>query len=119
MLDSTFSPSAVLDEVLAGDSISLAQGAKLLPATRGKATAPSTLFRWHVRGVKLPDGTTLKLEAVRIAGRLVTSKAALRRFIERQNQPQQPPVPIPEVRTPTERRKAVASAVAACAARGL
>lgn len=46
----------------------------------------ATPHRWATDGVLLPDGRRLKLEAVKLAGRLVTSRAAVFRFIERQNE---------------------------------
>ena len=52
------------------------------PARQGRRTHLSTLLRWIQKGAKAPDGTTLRLEAVRIGGRWMTSRAALQRFAE-------------------------------------
>lgn len=69
-----------------------------------KRTHPSTLTRWATRGVKLAGGTVLKLEAVRINGRLVSSQQALIRFLEAQ-QDGGPKRTVP-TRTPAERKRA-------------
>jgi hypothetical protein len=38
---------------------------------------PSTTFRWVTNGAKGPGGRVVKLEAVRVGGRWITSRAAL------------------------------------------
>jgi hypothetical protein len=43
----------------------------------------STVFRWIVDGVKAYDGSLVRLEAVRLGRKWVTSQAALQRFAER------------------------------------
>jgi hypothetical protein len=59
--------------------ICLAQAAKLLPpGRRGKATHVSTLMRWINPGAR-----GVRLEAVRLGGRWLTSAAALQRFADR------------------------------------
>jgi hypothetical protein len=45
----------------------------------------STALRWHTRGVAGPHGERIKLDCVRIGGRLYTSQAALQRFQDRCN----------------------------------
>src|SRR5690348_1694058 len=78
----------VIDEVLAGDALSLAEAARLVPAFRpGKPTHAATIWRWAARGVRLPYGTVLKLETCRCGGRQMTSRAALGRFIAAQTPP--------------------------------
>ena len=63
--------------------IPLADGAKFVPPARsGKITRFSTLLRWVLKGAKAPDGTLVKLEAVRLGGRWMTSRQALQRFAE-------------------------------------
>jgi hypothetical protein len=44
---------------------------------------PATLARWVTTGVRGPDGTVVRLEAVRLGGRWVTDDAALARFSQR------------------------------------
>src|SRR5262245_37394674 len=64
--------------------ISLAAAARLVPPARsGKQTHLSTLLRWILKGAKAPDGTLVKLEAVRLGGRWMTSRDAMQRFAER------------------------------------
>jgi hypothetical protein len=61
----------------------LAAAARLVPAGRGgKKTHLSTLVRWITQGVRLPDGKVVRLEAVRLGSRWVTSREALQRFAE-------------------------------------
>jgi hypothetical protein len=59
--------------------ISLVQAARLIPPGRnGKATHISTLMRWINPGAR-----GVRLEAVRLGGRWLTSAAALQRFADR------------------------------------
>jgi hypothetical protein len=67
--------TGIMAEVMAGQGIELTDVAKLVPGH------PSTAWRWITAGAAMPDGTRLKLEAVRCGGRWVTTKAALRRFL--------------------------------------
>jgi len=77
----------VIDEILAGDGLSLAQGAKLFPPARvGRPVNPSCLHRWATDGAKGPGGTIVKLEVCRIGCRLSTSRGAIRRFLLAMNQ---------------------------------
>jgi hypothetical protein len=59
----------------------LAQAARRLPSGRSdRPVSPSTVFRWVHDGVKLPDGKIVRLEAIRLGGRWLTSVEALERF---------------------------------------
>ena len=59
--------------------------AELLGSFReGRPTHPRTITRWMLAGIDLPDGRRLKLEHVRAGGRLLSSRAALTRFLEAQ-----------------------------------
>jgi len=98
--DSTlFERLQIIHEVLSGDSLSLAEAARLVPAFRpGKPTHTSTVWRWSAKGVRLHDGTIVKLETCRIGGRQMTSRAALARFIAAQTPPAETdsrPMPVP------------------------
>jgi hypothetical protein len=42
------------------------------------------LWRWITEGVRLPDGSRVRLEAARLGGRWLTSEPALRRFLAAQ-----------------------------------
>jgi hypothetical protein len=113
------SPPDVASEVTAGEGLSLPQAARLLPSYRGgKAVNAATIWRWIVQGIVLPDGSCLRLEAVRLSGRWLTSRPALERFLRAQT-PElaaRPPAP---PRTPVRREKAAARAAAALAAAGI
>ena len=74
----------------------------LTAASRILKRHPSTLARWCIDGLKLPNGTALKLESYRLGGKLSTSRPAILRFIAAQ-QPIDSPAPI---QTPAARRRA-------------
>jgi hypothetical protein len=72
-------------------------------------TCLSTVLRWVLRGSRAPDGSLVRLEAVRLGGKWVTSREALQRFAEKltptfDNKPAEPP------RSPTARARASARA---------
>ena len=89
--------------------IHLNEVAKLVPPSRGgKRTHLSTILRWILQGVKGPCGEVVRLEALRLGGKWVTSKEALQRFCERLtpivNHPDAKTVEAP--RAPAARRRA-------------
>jgi hypothetical protein len=97
---------SVTAEVLAGFGLSMAQAARRVSLGRDdKPTSPSTIFRWSRDGVRLPDGSRLYLEAVRLGGRWLTSGPALERFIARQTPPPEA-ASAPTPRTAQERDRA-------------
>jgi hypothetical protein len=60
--------------------LSLSQAAKLLPSyRRERPVSLSCLLRWVLDGVRTPNGV-IRLEAVRMGGRWITSAEALERF---------------------------------------
>jgi hypothetical protein len=62
-------------------TISLAQAAARLPSNRlDRPVTASCVLRWVLTGVKVPGGGRVKLEAVRLGGRWLTSVEALGRF---------------------------------------
>jgi hypothetical protein len=84
-MNRTTEASQVIDEVLAGDALSLAEAARLVPAYRaGKPTHAATVWRWAAKGIRLRDGQLVRLETCRIGGRQMTSRGALSRFISAQ-----------------------------------
>jgi hypothetical protein len=87
--------------------ISLTEAAKLMPAARnGKRCHPSTIFRWAMKGVR-----GVRLEVLRLGGRLITSREALQRFAEALSADlEQAPRPAP--RSPAKRRRASERAAA-------
>ena len=93
----------IASEIAAGAGIYLAEAAKLFPChRRGRPVSPSCVFRWATSGVRLPDGARARLEHARLAGRLVTTPAAIERFLAAQT----PRLcAAPEPRTPTRRQR--------------
>jgi hypothetical protein len=74
--------ATVLSEIQAGDGLSLSAAGRQFPAHRGDGTVdPSTIFRWVTKGMKAPSGQVVKLEAVRVGSRWLTSRGAVARFV--------------------------------------
>jgi hypothetical protein len=64
----------ITDETL----ISLPEVCRLLPPGRnGARPALGTVLRWILSGSRAPDGTLVKLEAVRVGAKWLTSREAL------------------------------------------
>jgi hypothetical protein len=74
--------SSILDEL----KIRLGVAAReIFPRSRNdRPVSPVTLMRWIVHGVKLPDGSRLRLEGIKCGHAWLTSREAVRRFLERQ-----------------------------------
>lgn len=78
-------PADITDEILAGGGLSLAQAARRFPPYRGdRPVNPSTVFRWITVGIRFADGQRIRLDAVRLGGRWLTSGQALARFMAAQ-----------------------------------
>lgn len=74
--------SQVISEILDGDALTLSAAAKDVPAHRGEGrSTPSRLSRWGKSGYKRADGTVVKLETAKFGAQVLTSKAALKRFL--------------------------------------
>lgn len=92
-----FMPSdQLISELLSGDCLSTGQVARSFPPKRGrgKSVNPSTVYRWATSGAKTRTGRNVRLETALVGGRMMTSKAALERFIRMLNDleegPEQP-----------------------------
>lgn len=72
--------AGVLDEVLAGQALSLAQVARKFPGRSKGNVDPATVYRWSTHGVEC-RGQRVKLETCRVGRRLLTSEPALERFL--------------------------------------
>jgi hypothetical protein len=68
--------------ILQESKVTLYEAAGLLPGSRpGKRVNFSTVWRWVMRGVLAGDGVTrVRLEAVRIGAKWITSHEAISRF---------------------------------------
>jgi hypothetical protein len=85
--------------------LSLSAAARTLPpGRRGRPVSLSCVLRWVLSGVRLADGRVVRLEAVRLGGRWLTSLEALQRFAERQTPALEPGASAP--RSPAVRAKA-------------
>jgi hypothetical protein len=98
----------VLNEVREGKSLSLSGVARLFPGRSGRPMNPSTIYRWIISGVKLPDGSRLQLEAVRVGHRMLTSMPAVERFIAANTASHSGDVDPPH--SPAQRRRAAEAA---------
>jgi hypothetical protein len=85
--------------------LSLNQAARLLPpGRRDRPVSFSCVLRWVLEGAKAPSGELVKLEALRLGGRWVTSRKALQRFAERLT-PRLDDNPAPLPRSPARRQR--------------
>jgi hypothetical protein len=99
-------------------TLPLNQAAQRVPPSRGKKTHISTLLRWITRGAKSPDGAVVRLEALRLGGRWLTSEEALQRFSQKLT-PTFPGDTVPAPRSPAARTRASERAAAALEALGI
>src|SRR5438067_1404994 len=100
--------------------ISLATACELIPPGRGgRRTHLSTLLRWVLKGSKAPSGQLVRLEAIRVGGRWMTSAEALQRFAEALTPRLGDTAPAPTPRTPAGRQRASAKAAVELEKRGI
>jgi hypothetical protein len=109
-----------MTEVVAGDALTLSAAARLLPSHRGDGrVSATTIWRWITAGTRTSDGRTFRLEAARVGGRWLTSRAALARYAAALTPAANPtPTPSTPTRTPAARRKASERAAARLAEAG-
>jgi hypothetical protein len=89
--------------------IATSELARRQPSYRGnKPMTHSAVLRWVLHGVKGADGRTVKLEALRVGGRWVTTLEAFQRFAEAQTPSLNDDAP--STRTETARTRAAAKA---------
>jgi hypothetical protein len=101
--------STVVNEVRSGQGISFSDVAKNYPGRLSGRTNPSTVFRWATKGCRAADGTRIRFEACRVGSRLMTSAAAVDRFLASLNAPV---ISEPQPRTVTQRNRAAEKAAA-------
>jgi len=107
-MPATNNPVAELVELILDEGpIGMSAAAKLYGTFRnGKAPHPSTPTRHATHGVRLADGSVVRLAAVRVSGRLVTSRERVVEFIASQQRACEPP----PIQTPAARLCADAEA---------
>lgn len=111
----------VLTEIQSGAGLSLSAAGRLFPAHRGSGTVdPSTVFRWVTKGTRGADARVVKLEAIRVGGRWLTSRGAVARFVTALTAAADPTSGTSALasRTPAARRCASERAAAALKNRG-
>lgn len=96
--------------ILTKGSLPLREAAKLFPCVKGgRPLHPSTLSRWILRGVRVPGGGRVHLQAARCGATWVTNREAIETFLEAISaRPGAPAAPPP--RTATQRSRADAAA---------
>jgi hypothetical protein len=93
-------------------TLTLAQAARLLPpGRRGRPVSMSCVLRWVLIGTRTPSGDRVRLEAVRLGGRWLTSREALQRYADVLT-PRLDGLPAPTPRSPTSLRRASERAAA-------
>lgn len=103
----------VLHEINSG------QGVKVSAAAKRYDDHPATWHRWLLKGLLMPDGSRLRLEAVMVGNTWFTSEPAIVRFISARTAKSGDLPAAPPVRTATQRRKASESAAAKLAGMGV
>jgi hypothetical protein len=92
----------LVERIVREGPISMAAASRFYGEARpGVPTHRATPSRHALRGIRLPDGSTLKLEAIRVNGALRTSRAAVIRFLERQQSPDAVPDDVAVGNTPS------------------
>ena len=91
-----------LDELLR-----LSELARAIPGSRGSTTtSPSTLTRWIITGVRLPDGSRVKLRATRCGHKWLVARRWLQDFTAALTAAHLPADPPPSPRSPAARWRA-------------
>ena len=108
---SVASGSQLPNDVVSEKLISFAQAAAMFPSSRrDRPVSPSCIWRWFRHGVRLANGQVVRLEAVKVAGRHLTSVEAVRRFVASQQiddaaVPDRPTENRPTSRSPARRQR--------------
>jgi hypothetical protein len=75
----------LLSEIENGEGLTLRDLAAFCPKQRrAKPVSLSCVLRWCLVGVRGPGGARIKLEAARLSGKWISSRGALRRFVQAQ-----------------------------------
>jgi hypothetical protein len=71
-------------EIVSGDNLGFAAAAKLFGQSRkDSSVSPSCVWRWAKHGVEISGGDRVRLEALKLGSRWLTSKGAMQRFLAR------------------------------------
>lgn len=82
--------------ITTGEGLSLGGASVLFPPSRaGRPVHPTTLMRWVIDGVTAPGGRRVKLAAVRVGSRWLTTRAAVAEFIQAQQPAEVVAGPVP------------------------
>jgi hypothetical protein len=93
-----------------GDKLGMGKAGEWIGSNQGGPSVhATTVTRWCLRGVRLAGGARIRLEHFRCGGKLLTTKAAIVRFLAAQTEN---PGNLPNPRTPTERTRAAALSAA-------
>jgi hypothetical protein len=104
----------------AADLTPIPQLIPLLPPGRGSERIHgSTLLRWILKGIRGPDGQRVRLRAVRVGSRWMSSSAWLGEFFEALTPVFRDADAAPAPRTPTARQRASQRAAEALQAAGI
>jgi hypothetical protein len=82
-------------------------------AGRGRGGRPinfSTIWRWILRGCRAPDGSIVRLDALKVGGHLCSSVQAFQRFCEQLSPDFNAALVVPNVRTARQRQRSSARA---------
>lgn len=90
--------------------VALSRAARWVPQVRNKQVHSSTMWRWHMNGIK-----GIRLEVIKIGGTTCTSREALARFFERLTVDK----PSPTYRTRRQREREIAAAERELEAEGI
>ena len=91
-------------DITSDDTMTLTEACRILPRGRNGAKPHiSTLVRWITDGAPATDGRRVRLSAVRVGGKWITSRAALREFSALLTPHLEPDMPPPL--TPSKRRR--------------
>jgi hypothetical protein len=94
-------------DITTEDTLTLSDASKILPRGRNGARPQlSTLLRWALDGVHGLDGRLVRLEAVRLGRKWVTSRQALQRFVGALTPAPRDNSASPPTRTPRQRQQA-------------
>ena len=77
----------------------------LLEDLLGFRPSPATVWRWHRQGIRTPDGGRVRLNVIRVGGKLLSSRKDVLTFVAaQQSEPTEPDDDSPRRSPETERQ---------------